>query len=94
MTRKPEVRILEHETTDVMNKKELTAEELAAIEARSMKARSEFVARHKENPGPITNHDVARIFGMDEEMIDDLFGEEGNESGDGITDGDPGKISG
>ena len=77
-----------------MKKMELTAEEFAAIEARSMKARSEFVSRHKENPGPITNRDVARILGMDEKMIDDLFGEEGNESDDDITNGDPWKISG
>ncbi len=77
-----------------MKKKELTAEELAAIEARSMKARSEFVARQQENPGPITNRDVAMILGMDEETIDDLFGEEGNEAGDSITDGDPENIPG
>ena len=77
-----------------MKKKELTAEELAAIEARSMKARSEIVARQQKNQGPITNRDVARILGMDEEMIDDLFGEEGNVSDDSITDGDPRNLPG
>ena len=77
-----------------MKKMELTAEEFAAIEARSMKARSEIVARQQKNQGPITNRDVARILGMDEEMIDDLFGEEGNESDDSITDGDPRNLPG
>ena len=76
-----------------MNKKELTKEELAEIEARSMKARSEFVAKHKENPQPITNQDVARILGMDEEMIADLFGEEGKETYDGNIEDEPESFS-
>ncbi len=73
-----------------MQKKEFTKEELAAIEARSKKAMADFAARQKENPQLITNKDVARIMGMDEDMIEDLFGEERNKNAEGNTEGEHG----
>ena len=72
-----------------MQKKEFTKEELAEIEARSKKAMADFAARQKENPQLITSKDVARIMGMDEDMIEDLFGKE-NESGEENIDGERG----
>ena len=73
-----------------MLKKEFTKEELAEIEARSKKAMADFAARQKENPQLITNQDVARIMGMDEDMIEDLFGEEENDTGEGNAEGEHG----
>ncbi len=73
-----------------MQKKEFTKEELAEIESRSKKAMADFAARQKENPQLITSKDVARIMGMDEDMIEDLFGEEENVKGEGNTEGEHG----
>lgn len=59
-----------------MKKIRLTKKELAETEARQEKAKAEFIKKHKGNPGPVTNFDVARILGMPEDMIEELFGKE------------------
>ena len=76
----------------VMKKIEFTKEEIAAIEARSARAKAEFSARQKSNPQPITSQDVARIMGMDEDMISELFGEADVESIDDNINGDSGIV--
>ena len=65
-----------------MKKPKLTKKELAAIEARKEKAKAEFMTKHKDGPGPITNIDVAKLLGMPEEMIEELFGKEGSAEDD------------
>ena len=65
-----------------MKKHELTNEELAETEARKEKAKVEYMKKHKDGPVPITNIDVAKILGMPDEMIKELFGKKRQEDDD------------
>lgn len=68
-----------------MKKPKLTKKELADIEAKKKKAADIYRENQKREPGPITAVDVARVLGMPEEMIEDLFGEEKRNSEDNKT---------
>lgn len=70
-----------------MKKPKLTRKELADIEVRKEKAKAEYMAKHKDGPGPVTSIDVAKLLGMPDEMIEELFGKEEPE-GDDATNKD------
>ena len=54
-------------------------------ESNSEKALKNLRKNRGSVPGPITNVDVARLLGMPEDMINELFGDEAGNSEDNMT---------
>ena len=54
-------------------------------ESNSEKALKNLRKNQGSVPGPITNVDVARLLGMPEDMINELFGDEAGNSEDNMT---------